>query len=201
MAKLTPRERRHQKTKQAILKTAREIINEKGADGLSIREIAHRIDYSPAGLYEYFDSKDAIIAAVCLEGLERLNAALNRVDTALSPAERLVELGLAYLEFAQNNPEQFAFIFSMLPQAVSLPALAEIRTPYLVLQQAVRAFVTAENIILPPEFTIDELAYVLWAKVHGMAMLQQTVLSSDSVDLAATHRWAFNVFVRGLKTV
>ncbi|NJN55580.1 MAG: helix-turn-helix transcriptional regulator, partial [Anaerolineae bacterium] len=58
MDELTPRERRHLRTKDAILDAARLIIKEQGADALSIRAIAEQIDYSPAGLYEYFGSKE-----------------------------------------------------------------------------------------------------------------------------------------------
>lgn len=53
---LTPRERRAQRTRDAILEAARGIISKKGVEALSIRSIADAIDYSPAGLYEYFGS-------------------------------------------------------------------------------------------------------------------------------------------------
>ena len=57
---LTPRQRRHLRTKDAILDAARQIIATEGAEKLSMRAIAKRIDYSPAGLYEYFGSKDVL---------------------------------------------------------------------------------------------------------------------------------------------
>jgi ACR3 family arsenite transporter len=53
----SPRIRRHQRTQQAILDAARAIISREGVGELSMRAIAERIDYSPAGLYEYFDGK------------------------------------------------------------------------------------------------------------------------------------------------
>jgi AcrR family transcriptional regulator len=42
-----------------------EIIREEGPDALSMRNLAERIDYSAAGIYEYFSSKEEIIAAAC----------------------------------------------------------------------------------------------------------------------------------------
>ena len=59
-----PRTKRHLRTKQAILDAARQIIAEEGPAALSMRALADRIDYSAAGLYEYFGSKEEIIAAV-----------------------------------------------------------------------------------------------------------------------------------------
>jgi AcrR family transcriptional regulator len=201
MDTLTPRERRHQKTKQAILQAAHDIITEKGADGLSLREIANRIDYSPAGLYEYFDGKDDIMASVCMEGLEQFSKYLNRVPANLAPAERLIRLGLAYLDFARNNSEQFTFIFTRLPQKISLAALSRADTPYHILRDAVEKFVKAEQVVLPASTTIDTLAYILWAKMHGMAMLQQSVIADDELDTTFAHRWAFESFVNGLKPI
>jgi AcrR family transcriptional regulator len=198
MTKLTPRERRYQKTRQKILRAAREIITEKGLDGLSLREIADRTDYSPAGLYEYFNSKDEIIAAVCVEGFERFSAYLNRVSTDLPPSKRLMELGLAYLDFAKNNPEHFLFIFTTLPNEVPFTDLVQGDTPYDVLRQAVRDFVQAQDFNLPSGYTVDDLAYILWAEVHGMAMLQHTVFRHVENDFDAIHRWALQVLGKGL---
>jgi len=200
MAELTPRERRHQKTKQAILQAAREIISEKGVAGLSLREVADRIDYSPAGLYEYFNSKDEIIAAVSEEGFERLSAYLNRVPTDLSPAKRLLELGVAYIDFARHNPEHFMLIFTWLPpKKILLIGSVDSDTPYGILRQAVEAFMQAEGISLPGGRTVDDLAYILWAHVHGMAMLQQTVFRHDGYEFGSLDHWALEVLSRGLK--
>jgi AcrR family transcriptional regulator len=199
MTKPTPRKRRRQKTKQAILKAAREIIAEKGVAELSLRAIAHQIDYSPAGLYEYFKSKDEIIDTVCIEGLERLSTYLNRVPTDLPPSERLLELGLAYLDFARNNPQYFLLIFTTTPSD-KVPFSDSVKgdTPYDILLQAVQAVIEAENINLPPEYGLDEVAYILWAQVHGMAMLQQTVHRHFEHDFHTIDRWALEILKRGL---
>jgi AcrR family transcriptional regulator len=200
MTKLTPRERRQQKTRRAILQAAREIISEKGLGGLSLREIAHRTDYSPAGLYEYFNSKDEIITAVCADGFERFSAYLSRVPTDLPPSERLMELGLAYLDFAKNNPEHFLFIFTTLPNEVPFTDLIEGDTPYDVLRQAVQDFIQTEDVGLPSGYTVDDLAYILWSQVHGMAMLQRTVFCDFERDFNPIHRWALEVLGKGLRT-
>jgi len=202
MIELTPRERRHQKTKQAILQAAQDIITEKGADGLSLREIAQRIDYSPAGLYEYFNSKDDIIMAVCVSEFAQLSAVLDRVPADLSPAERIIQLGQAYLDFARNNPEQFMFIFTTVPpDRASITSLTGENTPYNILRQAVQAYVEAEEIVLPAAYTVDDVTYIFWAKVHGMAMLRQTAFCQNVRDIDSIHRWACEVFEKGLKTV
>ncbi len=86
------RQRRHVRTKQAILDAALEIVIQDGPAALSMRALAERIDYSPAGLYEYFGSKEEIIAAVCDEGQRMLYEAMDRVNGGLPPVERLHRL-------------------------------------------------------------------------------------------------------------
>ncbi len=91
MSKPSSRERRQQKTRQSILDAAREIIVEHGPAELSMRSLAERIDYSPSGLYEYFDSKEQIIQAVCVEGYVSLTKAMRRVDEHLPVDAYLVQ--------------------------------------------------------------------------------------------------------------
>jgi AcrR family transcriptional regulator len=153
-------------------------------------------------LYEYFNSKDEIIAAVCTEGFEQFSAYLDRVPAALSPSERLTQLGMAYLDFAENNPEHFLLIFTTItPGKIPFAKWAQSNTPYNVLQQAVQSVVDAEGIELPSERTADDLAYVFWSQVHGMAMLQRTVFCRYDCPFDDVHRWVFEVWNRGLKTL
>lgn len=201
MTKLTPRQRRRHKTKSNILEAAREIIAEKGPDGLSLRELARRIDYSPSGLYEYFKSKDDLLAAVCAEGLELLRIYLDRVPTDLPPAERLLEMGLAYLDFAHDHAEHFMLIFNNLTSSrSSFNEPVEAHSPYHLLLQAVQTAIEAEEFSPQDGYTLEEIAYSLWSLVHGMAMLRQTHLRHFQADFDTLHRRALKLFAEGFKT-
>jgi AcrR family transcriptional regulator len=200
MIKETPRQRRYFKTKATILQAAQEIITEKGLDGLSLRELARRIDYSPSGLYEYFNSKDEIVAAIRAEGLELMRDYLKRVSADLSPAERLVQMGLAYLEFAHDHPEHFRLIFSHLTASrSSFSEKLDEGSPYYLLLQAVRAVIEAEELTPGEEYNLQEIAYSLWSLVHGMAMLRQTHLRHFQADFEGIHRRTLQIFAEGLK--
>src|SRR3954451_1511487 len=106
----SPRERRYQRTQQAILNAARSLLSEGGAEKLSIRAIADRIDYSPAALYEYYGSKEEIIGALCWEGHRTLKRCMEQVPLSLAPDEYLLEIGMAYIQFALQNPDYFLLI-------------------------------------------------------------------------------------------
>jgi AcrR family transcriptional regulator len=200
MAKLTPRQRRRQKTKQAILKTAQELVAEKGPDGLSIREIARRIDYSPAGLYEYYDGKDEIVAAICAEGMERLSASFNNIPPHLPPTQRLVEMGLAYVDYAIHNAEEFLLIFNSLPaKRMLLDEAITDNSPYRILLRTVETAIEAGEFKGHLQYGAEGIVYSLWALMHGRAMLQLTFSHNFQADFDEIHRWAIEMFIKGLK--
>ncbi len=200
MAKLTPRQRRREKTKQAILETAQELISEKGPDGISIREIARRIDYSPASLYEYFNSKDDILAAVCADGMKELSAAFNEVSAELSPTERLIEYSLIYANFARRQPEKFLLIFNTLPASrTSLEQPVEPGSPYQILLDTVQAALAAGEFKTTDTCAAEGIAFSLWALMHGRAMLELTFLRNFETDFDLVHRWAMEIFINGLR--
>jgi AcrR family transcriptional regulator len=196
---LTPRERRHEKNKQAILQTARELVTEKGADKLSLREIARRIDYSPAALYEYFDGKEDIVGALCTDGFKNLASFLNRVPADLPPSERVVELGLAYLEFANQNPELYILIIMNLPSGMTaLDQLDYESSLYSILLQVMQAGIDAGDFTPREGFGLQEMTYSCWAFVHGIATLGLTQLSELEVDLGPVNRLALELFMDAL---
>lgn len=173
---------------------------EKGLDGLSLRELARRIDYSPSGLYEYFNSKDEIVTAIRAEGLELMWDYLNRVPADLAPSERLVKMGLAYLEFAHDHPEHFRLIFNQLTaNRNSFNDKVDDASPYHLLLQAVQAAIEAEEFAPRDDYNLQEIAYSLWSLVHGMAMLRQTHLRYFQADFEALHRRTLQIFAEGLK--
>ena len=195
---LTPRQRRAQNTKQAILDAAREIISERGVYGLSLREIARRIDYSPAGLYEYFGSKDEIILAVLEEGFERFAVYLSAVPMTLSPGEYLAELGTAYIRFALQNPQHFFLIFNT--PNLSKPDQQEdivASGTHNMLVSAVRRAIDSGDIAA--HYREEDVAFGCWSLVHGMATLMITQLDCIDYDWEAAGRRMFTAWYQGLQ--
>ena len=116
---LSRRDRRRLATRAEILVAARELLLEVGPEALSLRQVARRADFSPAALYTYFPSRDRLVASLFAESFERLDAYLRRVPADLPPERRVVELGLAYMEFARENPMDLRCI--LLSTSLDLP--------------------------------------------------------------------------------
>jgi AcrR family transcriptional regulator len=196
METLRPRERRHQRTQQAILDAARAIVREHGIDGLTIRAIADRIEYSPAGLYEYYGGKDEIIGALCLQGFQRLTQYLASPDPTLPPLDYLVECGMSYIAFAREDSDLFLLIFTnapllmpeTLPPSVTAGQMLMENSAFMTLYRAVERCVEAS--ILPSDrgLGVFELALTAWQMVHGVAMLNVTILKPLPVDPTQARR-------------
>lgn len=200
MKALTPRQRRQARTKEEILGAALALINEQGPDQLSLRALAQRVDYSPAGLYEYFDSKDDIIEAVCAESDRRLQARLRAVPKTLPPDQYLVELGMAYLKYALQHEEHFRLMFSHVFDGPPIPyeVLGQQET-FKILLDAVQSAIEAGLIDTGKWNDLTEIAYGMWSVAHGMASLRSTNLRNVEADFEAADRATLETFIRGLR--
>lgn len=194
------RRRRHEKTRREILRGARQVLLEAGADGLTVRAVARRADFSPAALYKYFSGRDEIIAALTMESFEILAGFIDAVPRAQRPDRHLVALGLAYLRFAEENPADLRCILDAtmrpLPASVDLSSgLRAVEALHETLLDGVRQGIFHE-------FSQNELAgvaYGLWALVHGMTTLRGAELGTVRRDVRPDPRRALNTYVDGLR--
>lgn len=202
MKRQTAREKRHERTRDEILNAALALIVEKGIDNLSMRELARQVDYSPAGLYEYFSGKDEIILAVCREGDMRLASYLRAVPTDLPLRDYLIELGLAYVRFARQNQEHFTMLFTnRTPDMTDFPEDHDVTHPedsFSILLHAIKTGIVDGLIVSAEDYGVVEISYSLWAMVHGMATLQVSYLRNLVLDFEMADRHALEMFVAGL---
>lgn len=92
-----------------ILAAAAELLHRTGsAEAVSIREIGRMVGVTAPSIYRHFADKDALIEAVVVQVFEELDAAMHAaIDPADPPTTRMRELGLTYIRFALEHPEQY----------------------------------------------------------------------------------------------
>lgn len=66
--------------REAVLRTAAQLFNEKGYAASTLDEVAERLGVSKPTVYYYVDSKDAILLECVRAGLEMLQRAIREVD-------------------------------------------------------------------------------------------------------------------------
>ena len=197
---MTTRIRRHEKTKQTILDAALRLISKNGINALSMRDIAGEIDYSAAGLYEYFDSKEEILLSLCGQGHLQLSAAMNQVDKDLAPVEYLIQIGQAYIQFALDHPEHYLLMFTNVPAKTELASMMVEGSSFPILLNAIQRGIETGSLHARPDFGLYEMAYSAWAVVHGISMLRLTYLENYALDFERADREMLEALYRGFQS-
>src|ERR1700741_639794 len=93
-----------QQLRELILDAAQEIIDAQGLTGLSAREIARRIAYSPGTIYNMFDNLDDVVLNVEARVLDALDKRLGAVLQEGTQGNSAARLAHAYLAFTHEKP-------------------------------------------------------------------------------------------------
>ena len=188
------------RTREGILKAARQLVLAKGIEKLSLREIARTVGFSPSSLYEYFDGKEEIVTALKLRASAMLYQAMKKASDGLKPLPGLVGMCEAYVRFAKTNSEDFILMFSRsgsIRKTLKEPVLPS--SGYALVLEAVISGISKGQIVKTKKRSAEDMAYGLWALVHGMATLQTTHLKGFQADFENTDREAIAAFLAGLK--
>jgi AcrR family transcriptional regulator len=194
----TPRERRKLKNRMTILDAAAKLIIQKGVENVSLRDIAKASNYSPAGLYNYFEDKAAIIQAVLQQENQQLLDILKAVPETDSLKERIIKLALLYVSFGLDHPV-FLILVNTIPSNRKSPSqsVPEI-SPYRYFLDAVKNWVEEAALPLPKTYDAEEITYALWAQIHGMATLRLYQLKDFEADFDTVNRKTIEIFLNGL---
>ncbi|HET6673182.1 MAG TPA: TetR/AcrR family transcriptional regulator [Agromyces sp.] len=159
--------RRREQRRAAILAAAREFAEAEGWASVTTRRLADAIDYTQPVIYTHFASMDALIDAVAVEGFGELAQHVARARASAPDATQALEAASrAYLSYAEAHP---AIYDAMFVRGTGLAFADEWTAPKLM-----AAFSELRATVQPFTPHPDTLAEVLWASLHGLALLQRT---------------------------
>lgn len=183
------REARRASKQQHILATAHGLLRQHGHERLSLRDVARGAGMSPAGMYEFFEDREHLVAALGSEASARLSRSLRTATRgALDPVELLLRLGLAYIRFAKRHPADFMLLYGRLSKRRSLADKASAESEYDQICSAVEKIIGVERMDDADPRFLETLAYGFWSVIHGMAILQLTHLAGFQADFATAQR-------------
>jgi AcrR family transcriptional regulator len=107
-AKLAPRrnERRRARTRGALLAAGQRLFGEQGFDATTVAEIAEAADVAIGSFYNYFDTRDELLAALLAETLaEHLRRMQARRAGIEDPAEAISVAHRHFVQLAWEEPE------------------------------------------------------------------------------------------------
>jgi len=155
--------------RERIIQAATEIVERQGLEGLSAREIAKRIGYSPGTLYNVFENLDDLLLTIEARLLDMLAERLANTDASGTPQQRLRRLAETYFAFTQERPKLWNLLIEhRMPADRKVPAwyqtkLESLLTP---LEQALAPLLKQADLA-----TQRRAARTLWAGVHGVTSL------------------------------
>ncbi|MGR9224111.1 TetR/AcrR family transcriptional regulator [Rhizobium leguminosarum] len=152
---------------ERIVAAARAVAENEGWDAVTIRRLAKEIEYSQPILYSHFANRDAIVAAVAVEGFKELATVLQEVaGGANGRRDALMNVAMAYFAFALSRPAlyQAMFILPTQLQFAEAETRSELRAGFDAIAAAVSPFCADVEIVTE----------TFWAALHGLAELERS---------------------------
>jgi AcrR family transcriptional regulator len=114
MSAPTRRERLRAETLREIKGAALDQLREVGAAQLSLRAVASALGMSPAGLYRYYDGRDALLTVLIADAFTALAEAVEQARDADPQAglpDRMLAAMRAYRGWAVAHPQEFGLAY------------------------------------------------------------------------------------------
>lgn len=170
--------RQKEETRANILKAAKQIVKEEGWQGLSMRKIADKIEYTAPIIYEYFANKEAILQELTCNGFCILAKDLGAAKASSEDsAEQLEAMWLAYWDFARNNKEMYQLMYGV-EMTCCAQRTSESEAPFLLITGVIGDLMKDAN----PDFeTIKQKYFTFFSVIHGLISINivGNGLSSD----------------------
>src|SRR5215469_5521282 len=171
------RARERSETRDKILDAARDLFISEGYEGVSMRKVAEKIEYSPTAIYVHFEDKKDLFHQLCQEDFARLAEAFQNPSMPVNPIERLNFIGQTYVDFGMKYPNHYKLMFMTSHPPGELDDVdSEVKgnpevDAYAFLKMCVQQAI--DSGYFREEFTDSELlSQTLWAGIHGVIALE-----------------------------
>ena len=162
--KRVPKPYHHGNLRESLLAAADSVLAERGAQGITLRDVAKAAGVSHAAPYHHFASLNDLLAEVAERAFNTLGDALEQVSAEPDTGERLLKINDTYVACACARPAQFRLMFGpLLTRKADYPKLKA---------AAERAF----GFVLASASAHDPkngpvLALTGWSLAHGLSNL------------------------------
>ncbi len=152
----------------ALLAAAAALIEQRGVDAFSLREVARRAGVSPAAPSHHFGDARGLLTALAARAFAELADALDAEGAEGDRETRILNQGIAYVGFAIARPGRFGLMWRSALLDFSSQALdAASRRAFRALDRLVRGDAGSA----PPGDPACAPSVACWSIVHGFAVL------------------------------
>jgi AcrR family transcriptional regulator len=157
-----------------LIDAALEILDERQEPSeISIRGVTKRAGVSPTAFYLHFDDRESLMNTLFNRGFADLRRQIRAgAERGASPQQRLLGAGVAYVDFAREQPARYRLIFTTDLQEVGIVegAEGEMALPMAAfdfLVDLIADYVRGGE----PRDDLETLAIGFWSGLHGFATL------------------------------
>jgi AcrR family transcriptional regulator len=169
------RQRQKGLLRQEILDAARDILVREGYEGLSMRKVAEKIDYSATAIYLHFKDRDDLVFCVCEELMAGLVKELHEVTGKHADPLVALKKGLRrYVDFGLRHPQHYQATFGI-PHGHDPEKDARYLEPG---TMSMQAFGFLSRLVADcvkqkklAKVDVHTASCALWAAVHGITSL------------------------------
>ena len=174
----------HGDLRAVILAKAAALVAERGADGISLRELAREAGVSHAAPAHHFTDRRGLFTALAAQGWRML------ADALAGARPDFIVAALAYVRFALDHPGHYAVMFDR--------SLVNPDDPELVAAENAAGAELAHGVgtLKDPRAKADpqSAALAAWSLVHGFAMLRLNDAIDTNDPMAAVEKIALMLF-------
>ena len=98
-------------TARSILLSARRLLDDGGADAVSMRKVAQQVGVTAMAIYRHFPDHTALMNAVAEQGFAELAGIMRDLELDRGGTEGLVQVADAFLDYALASPRLFELMF------------------------------------------------------------------------------------------
>ncbi|MEW9700784.1 TetR/AcrR family transcriptional regulator [Paenibacillus sp. SI8] len=99
-------------TKQKLIDVTRKMIDTRGVDSVSMRDLGKEMNLSRSAVYVYFKNKDDLLAAIITENYETLTSCIRKLMEEINDPRKLVYEALyTFYDFGIKNQEHYQLMF------------------------------------------------------------------------------------------
>jgi AcrR family transcriptional regulator len=161
----------HKDTAERIASAALDILRKEGPQAVSMRRVAQAVGITPMAIYHHFPNRDTLLNTITDREFAKLLGHIQAHPLRGTIEARLVSGMADYVDYAFTEPRVFDYVFSQpRPGARQFPKdFRARRSPTLNPLADSVAAAMQEGALKKDD--VWEVAFTIWAHVHGYVML------------------------------
>jgi AcrR family transcriptional regulator len=156
------------------LDAARTLLEERGIEGLHLRDIADKADSAVASLYYHFADKDALLKELAMQGWRDLGLRIARAMEHHASSHPVDDASASYLQFIHDHPQLYALMQSRSVLAGDARVRASEHEAYAMFRSSLDG---DERV---PEAQVENVSLLLWVLGRGIAAATLAASDQDS---------------------